>query len=279
MKKIIAAFDGLKYSENTREFALNLAKQTGAHLVGVFMDDFLYNSFKIYELVAKEGVLENNLKKLKEKDEDTRAAAAADFAAACEQYGLEYSVHHDRNIALQELKQESIYTDLLVIDSKETLTHYSEELPTRFIRDLLGDVQCPVLLVRGKFKPLKKIILLYDGEPSSVHAVKMFSYLLPQLKDTDTEVISVKPASTTLHLPYNKLMKEFMKRHCPQAKYTVLNGFAEDEIVTHLKKQPGNTLVVLGAYRRGNVSRWFRESMADILMKETKLPLLIAHNK
>jgi K+-sensing histidine kinase KdpD len=126
---------------------------------------------------------------------------------------------------------------------------------------------------------IDKIILLYDGEPSSVYAIKMFSYLLPQLKYLDTEVVTVKSEKRSLHLPDNRLMKEFMKRHFPNAFYKVMKGYAEDEIVKYLKQQNENTLVVLGAYRRNSVSRWFRESMADILMKELKLPLFIAHNK
>ena len=81
-----------------------------------------------------------------------------------------------------------------------------------------------------------------------------------------------------MHLPDNKLMKEFMKRHYPKTKYTVMKGWAEDEIVKHLKQTSENAPVVMGAYRRGTVSRWFRESMADALMKEVKLPLFIAHN-
>lgn len=279
MKKIIAAFDGLKYSESTRDYAIYLAKQTNTHLVGIFMDDPTYTSYKIYELIAKEGVSEDKLKNFEAKDKSTRHVATEDFEKACQQSGLEYTVHHDRQIAIQELKHESIYTDLLIIDSKETLTHYTEKLPTRFIRDLLIDVQCPVVIVPQKYKPIQKIILLYDGEPSSVHAIKMFSYLLPQLKHLDTEVISVNQVNTTLHMPDNKLMKEFMKRHYPKAKYTVMKGWAEDEIVKHLKQTQENALVVLGAYRRGTVSRWFRESMADTLMKEVKLPLFIAHNK
>jgi hypothetical protein len=107
----------------------------------------------------------------------------------------------------------------------------------------------------------------------------MFSYLLPQLKHLETEVISVKHLDEDAHLPNNKLMKEFMKRHYPKAKYTIMKGWAEEEIVSHLKIQEENTLIVLGAYRRGAVSRWFRESMADILMRNLKLPLFIAHNK
>ena len=278
MKKIIAAFDGLKYSKSTSDYATYLAKQTNTHLVGVFMDDQTYTSYKIYDLITKEAPSEDKLKKFEAKDKAARDTAAEIFEKACQHSGLEYTVHHDRNIAIQELKHESIYADLLIIDSKETLTHYTEKLPTRFIRDLLGDSQCPVLIVPQKYKPVDKIILLYDGEPSSVHAIKMFSYLLPQLKHLDTEVISVKPVNSILHLPDNKLMKEFMKRHYPKAKYIVMKGWAEDEIVKHLKQTSENALVVMGAYRRGTVSRWFRESMADSLMKEVKLPLFIAHN-
>ena len=107
----------------------------------------------------------------------------------------------------------------------------------------------------------------------------MFSYLLPNMMDLETEVISVNQVHTTLHMPDNKLMKEYMKRHYPKAKYTVLKGLAETEIVNYLKPATDNTLVVLGAYRRGSISRWFRESMADVLMREVKLPLFIAHNK
>jgi hypothetical protein len=279
MKKIIAALDGLKYSESTSEYAIYLAKQTNTHLVGLFMDDPTYTSYKIYDLVSKEGVSEDKLKNFEAKDKVTRHAASTKFEKACQQAGLEYTVHHDRNIAIMDIKHESIYSDLLIIDSKETLTHYTEKLPTRFIRDLLSDMQCPVLIVPQKYKPIDKIILLFDGEPSSVHAIKMFSYLLPQLNHLPTEVISVNQVTTTLHMRDNKLMKEFMKRHYPKAKYTVLKGWPEEEIVKHLKQTSENALVVLGAYRRGNVSRWFRESMADILMKEVKMPLFIAHNK
>jgi hypothetical protein len=279
MKKFIAAFDGLKYAASTANCAIALTKHTHAHLVGVFLDDRLYTSYKIYDLVVNEGVSDNRLKKYEEQDKATRAAAADTFEINCQKEKLEYSVHHTPDIAIQELKHESIYADLLVIDANETFTHYKEKPPTRFIRDLLEDVQCPVLIVPGKYKSIQKLVLLYDGEPSSVYAIKMFSYLLPQLKHLETEVITVNPTAKNQHLPDNRLMKEFMKRHFPNATYTVLKGLAEIEIIDHLKKQHSNTLVVLGAYKRGNVSRWFRESMADTLMKQIKLPLFIAHNK
>lgn len=280
MKKIIAALDGLKFSESTKDYAIQLAKQSSAHLVGVFLDDPAYHSYKIYELVKAEGGFsEAKQKRLEEKDTKTRETAVKKFKDACQNAGLAYTVHHDRNIAIQRLLHESIYADLLVIDSSETLTPYHEKIPTGFVRDLLTNVQCPVLVVPHKFKPISKLILLYDGEPSSVHAIKMLSYTLSSLKQNPAEVLSVNPVKQSLHVPDNKLMKEFMKRHFPKATYTVLKGFAETEIINYLKEQKDSPLIVLGAYRRGTVSRWFRASMADVLMKDLKLPLFIAHNK
>lgn len=279
MKKITAAFDGLKFSESAKEFATHLAKLANAHLVGIFLDDFTYHSYKIYDLISKEGVSDKILNKYEGKDKTTRDKAVSNFENACQKVPLNYTVHHDRNIAIQELLHKSIYTDLLIIDSKETLTHYEEKPPTQFIRDLLTDVQCPVLLVPPKYKAIDKIVLLYDGEPSSVYAIKMFSYMFPFLKHLDTEVLTVKNTDQTLHVPDKKLMKEFMKRHFPKATYTTLKGISESEIINHLKEEKENVLVVLGAYRRGMVSRWFRTSMADVLMKEVKMPLFIAHNK
>ncbi len=279
MKKIIAAFDGLKYSASTQAYSIEVARHSDAHLIGIFLDDPAYNSFNTYDLMVKRQLPESSIRDYQARDLATRTAAANDFEKACRQAGISYSIHHNRNVAIQELKHESIYADLLIIDCRESLSIRKQKPPTRFIRDLLAEVQCPVLLVPPKFRAIDKLVLLYDGAPASVYAIKMFSYLLPQFAALEPEVISVNPLNSTLHLPDNKLMKEFMKRHFPSAVYKVSKGWAETEIVRHLQDEGANALLVLGAYSRGTVSRWFHESMADILMRELKLPMFIAHHK
>jgi hypothetical protein len=259
---------------------LDIAQKANTHLVGVFMDDPTYTSYKIYELVEEEGISASKLKLLETRDRDLRATAANDFEKACQEAKIQFSIHHDHKLAMPALKHESIYADLMIIDSKETLTHHLEKPPTRFIKDILGDTQCPVLVVPQKYKPIQKIIMLYDGEPSSVYAIKMFSYIMPAFALLHMEVITVKHIDDTQHLPDNMLLKEYMKRHFSAVKYTVLKGYAEAEIINYLKQGQENALVVLGSNRRNTVSRWFRDSMADSLMKnDIKLPLFIAHHK
>jgi nucleotide-binding universal stress UspA family protein len=279
MKKIIAVIDGLKYSDSTTDYAVYVAKQTGSHLVGVFLDDFTYHSYKVYELVDGSGyVNEEKMARLQKNDDESREEATRKFSIACQEAGINFNVHHDRNIAIHELLHESVFADLLVIESKETFTHYEEKLPTRFVRDLLSEVQCPVLVAPKKFTPYQKAVLLYDGEPASVYAIRTFSYLFSGVFDLDVEVVSVKSIRDTLHVPDNHLMREFMKRHFPKAVFTVLRGDAENEIVNQLKDNNEHLLIVLGAYNRGMVSRWLKPSMADVLMEELNKPLFIAHH-
>lgn len=279
MKKIIAVFDGLKYSESAANYAVYIAKRTGSHLVGVFLDDYTYHSYKVYDVVNERGfVNEEKMAAMDKHDKEMREEAAGKFISLCQATALNYTVHHDRNIAIHELLHESIYADLLVIENRETFTHYEEKIPTRFVRDLLSEVQCPVLVVPKRFNCFDKAVLLYDGEPASVYAIRTFSYVFSGLDELKVEVISVKSINESLHVPDNRLIKEFLKRHFPEAEFTVLRGDAGTEILDRLKGKGENWLIVLGAYNRGMVSRWFRPSMADILIEELNKPLFIAHH-
>lgn len=279
MKKIIAVFDGLKFSNSTRDYAIQMALENNAHLVGLFLDDPFYQSYKVYDLIGEEGgISPEKQKKYIEADTRKRDKASADFETACRTAGIQYTIRHNKEIASQALLQESIYADMLIIGGHETFTNRTEQAPTRFVKDILSEVLCPVMVTPVHFTPFDQLILLFDGQPTSVYAIKMFSYMLPALKEHPARVLSVKPMGQSGNLPDSKLMKEFMKRHFPRATYTIMKGLPEVEIVSYLRKEKLSPLVVLGAYQRGMVSRWFRQSMADLLIKELKLPVFIAHH-
>jgi len=279
MKKILAVFDGYKLSKSTLAYALELTAATDAHLVGVFLDEFIYRTYSVAKIYKSYEKPEEVINQLDEKDKIKRDEAVLQFQKSCEKGKISFSIHRDKNIALQELKFESMFADLIIISEHETFNRFKEKSPTRFMKELLADVQCPVFVAPANYKPIDKIVLLYDGAPSSVYAVKMFSYLLGNYGKVPVEVFSVKNAfMDTLHLPNNKLMREFIKRHFPTATYTVVKGDPEVQIAAWLKNHKENELVVLGAYRRSELSRWFKTSMADILMRDLNSPLFIASN-
>jgi hypothetical protein len=277
-KKFLAVFNGLRFSNSTLEYAIQLTKDTNAFLTGIFLDEFVY-PYDVSPILTSYKSVEESLIRQAAKNKEKKDESVKEFERACSKAGIHYSFHRNVGIAIHELKQEIIFADLVIINGNETFSPFRENPPAPFIKELLRDVQCPVLVAPARFRPIDKITLLYDGAPSSVFAIKMFSYLFGDLGGVPVEVFTVKDVLQGSHLPNNKLMREFTKRHFPKAEYIVEKGNAEDQILGHLRYHKGNELVVLGAYRRSEISRWFKTSMADILMKELDTPLFIAHNK
>jgi nucleotide-binding universal stress UspA family protein len=279
MQKIIAAFDGFNLSQSTLNYAIALTAKANAHLTAVFLDDKTYTRYAIYDLVFQDGVSEEKKATLEQQDVAIRIEAAQKVVTACSQTGISFNVHHDEQNALDELLHETIFADLLIVNSAESFTHYEEKYPSRFLQDLLSNTQTPVFLTPETYKPIEKIVLLFDGTPTSTYAIKQLNYLLPIFNYLPVELITVRNEETQLFIPDSELLKEFLQRHYPVISYTVLNGTASVEIVEHLQKEPLHCLIVLGAYRRSMLSRWFKSSMADALVKAFNFPLFIAHNK
>lgn len=276
MKKFLALFDGLKFSQSTLEYATGLAKQNNAHLVGVFLEEFSYHSYSVYQAVAKEGKDFKELHKLDEKDEMKRRESVIRFEEGCRQADLNFSVHRDKKIARQDLLHESIFADLLIISSYETISRYEEDAPTNFLKEILVNAHCSVLVVPAQYRRTNKLIFLYDGSPASVQAIKMFSYVFEGLQDIPVKVLSVKKEDDSLHLPDNKLMKELIKKHYENVEYTVLTGPARETILTTLKAESPSMIVVTGAYKRSGLSMLLNKSLANNLIAEIKAPIFIA---
>ena len=131
MKKISAAFDGLKFSRGTMEYAIQIASESKALLSGVFLDSFLYHSFQIHEMIGKDGISAVKLKHLLEKDKETRLKSSHVFEKACEKAKIKHIVRHDENFAIMDLIKESIYSDLLLISPDETFSRTKEDRPFR----------------------------------------------------------------------------------------------------------------------------------------------------
>lgn len=278
MKKISAVFDGLKFAESTLAYAVKLAESSKAMLSGVFLESFLYNSYRLDDLIGNQGLSAVKMKHLLEKDKASRLRSAHIFEQACKKAHISYAIHHDRSFSVPEVMKESIYSDLLLISAGETFSHVTDQPPTHFIRELLEGTQCPVLVVPPEYREIEKVVLLYDGKPAAVYAIKMFNYMMPWLRSKPTEIVSVSDTTDTAELPDDALVREFIDCHYPAASYTLLNGDPEEELINYLTSSNKNSLVVLGAYQRGGVSRWFKTSMADLLMKEIDAPLFIAHH-
>lgn len=276
MKKIIAAFDGQRYSEGATKYAIELAKASNSLLVGVFIQDMRYLNYTYSYVWDQPFVDFTAIEESQHEEKEKIDLNIKLFRNSCEELGVHYKVHLDKGVPLQELLRESIFSDLLIIDSHTGFFSIGNEQPSPFLKDLLVDSHCPVLIVPHTYSSFDKLVLSYDGSPSSVYAIKMFSYLFPELDDMPATLISINESSSN-HLNNGTNIKDLLKVHYPNSTAEVLNGSADKELINYLKTRANNAIVIMGAYGRNALSRMFQQSMSNRVIKELNVPVFITH--
>jgi len=149
--------------------------------------------------------------RLKRKDSLTKANGLKRFETECSAAAIRYLIHTD-NFDSNDLIRETIFADLLIIEAHEKFTA-SLQAPSSFIRNLLKNTHCPVLLVPDSFTAIESVTVLYNGDPSSVLALKMFNYLFPNFDDLRTQIIYAQAPGSLNQIPDAQMMKEWGQQH------------------------------------------------------------------
>lgn len=275
-KRIIAAMDGTKFSRGTLDYAIRLAKLSGSEVVGIFLHDMRYLSMT-YSYVWDQPFIDfAAIAEIEAEDLEKIEKNVALFTAECKAQGVEYNIKKEKGVPINELLRESNYADVIIADEHLSFYSLTDETPSPFIKDLLAESRCPVLIVPTTFEYFDKVIFCYDGSPSSTFAMKQFSYIFPELEDINAVVVSVNEGRNR-DVAGGESFADLTRIHFPKAEVEVLNGAPESQLLNYLKVNASNSIVVMGAYGRNAVSRMFEQSMSNKIIRDLNLPMFITH--
>lgn len=277
MEKILLVVFGTAPTANALEFACQLSGMSRSKLAGYFFESSQYAGHPVMKTVHGmpyvETIVASDMPdyeaKRKKMEEHVRL-----FESTCDQKGIRSSVHYLREPVMEEIIAESRFADLIVVDAAASYALATKEEPSPFIKDLLAKSQCPVIIAPSVNTAVEEIVFCYDGSPSALFAMKQFTYLLPELTDTKGTIVQVKKGEVAPE--ERKRLTAWLSRHFNYTEYMLLDGNPEDELVSYLLKKK-HVMVVMGAYGRSTVSRFFRHSHADLLIKTLAYPLFITH--
>lgn len=278
MKKIIVTIDALTYNEHALEYAIGIARRSGGMVLGVFLHDmsYIYADLPgIFDLVPVEY---NNIIKKQHEDHEKLELNLKLFNERCNQENIRHKAHfHDGTDIVNFLVNESVFADILILDEHMSFTNAGAHQLSNFIVDVLEDAHCPVLVVPGKFELVDNVFLCYDGTPSSVHAIKMYSYLFPEWNEKPTTLVTFNSTSSN-HLSSSENIKDLLHQHFSNLIFDVEHEKrAANAVLSFFKLYQENAFVVMGAYGRSQFSRLLKKSLANTIIKEIKVPVFITH--
>jgi len=279
MKKILLAVDATRPNKNALEFACYLGRLTKSKITGVFLENLepkerpvlkqLHRMTSLDWSEEENGVAYNNSREqLIEKNIEL-------FKESCIAREVNYHVHLDRGIPLAELVEETRFADILVTDAAISFHHQFTGIPSLFVREILKTAECPVIVAPERFEAINEVVFTYNGNPSSVFAIKQFTYLFPQFCNTKATIIHCCD-SGEWHGTDKYKFKEWLKDHYTNLQFEVLQGDAGTKLFDSLFAKR-NMFLVMGAYGRNTLSEFFIKNPADFLIKTVTQPIFITH--
>lgn len=271
------ALDAEKPDLQSIAFGCYLARLSGSRLTGIFLENlpaentpgvkFAYGSVFV-ETIGTGDAPERAFKD-RVSTENIRA-----FKAYCEAQDVVYRVHRDQDVPQAELLAESRYADVIITSSGLFATS-PLELPAGLVKELLAKSECPIMIAPHHAEPIDKVLFACDGNASAVFAIKQFTYLFPELRDAELTVLQADEDAEFSETEKEKLYG-YLKEHYSRIDFKDLRGKPEDELFNYTLREE-RACLVMGAFGRNWLSRLFKASTADLMIKVNNLPVFITH--
>jgi len=278
MEKILLAIDSSNMNMNALEFACYLAKLTKSKITAVFLENLVFGEKpvmkQIHGMAYTETIVESDLPDYPEKQKRIQDNIRF-FKQACENRGARWNIHRDKGVPTEDLIKESRYADLLVVSAETSFAKKFERIPTKFVKNILENAECPVVISPESFDAADEIVFAFDGSRSSMIALRQFTYLFPEYRNKKATVLEVSESGSTKVEEKDKVT-EWLNAHYTNTEFVILPGEAKDEIFSYLLNKK-NIFLVMGSYGRSMLSNLFKPSSAKRVMRVLSLPVFIAH--
>lgn len=252
MKKILIAIDSAGLNKETVSFASHLALLTQSRLTAILLDN----------LVPGETVTIG------------QNAEGAPFASFSIEETEEEVLTEAQRVPAAEIVTESRYADLLVVNA-ETFLKSDEGTPSRFVKDILHDAACPVIIAPERFEEIGNIVFCYDGSKSCLFAIKQFSYLFPELGSRRVKVINLIEEAL---LPEEQArVTEWLNYHFSDVEWIGTGSETVQAFFDYLLRKKDD-LVVMGPYGHGLLASFFEPDFETGEIRNTSLPIFVAHS-
>lgn len=273
MKKVIISLDGQHFPKGAFEFVKNINLENKILLAGVFLSPIDYSKLLAY--TGLEGITIMPEWLVKNEDDVLVNKNISLFKEACIAEGIEFRIHKDTDLmAISSLIEETRFADALIISSDLFYANISKQQPNFYLEEVLKRAECPVMLIPENYEEPEQVVLAYDGNESSVFAIKQFAYLFPELAKKETILLSIVQHED--EMPEYSLVTELVASHYPDLKIETLHLKQKKDFAVWLSNKP-NSVVVMGAFARSALSQLFKKSFANDVIHDIKMPIFISH--
>ena len=282
-KRILVVLDPSHDTHVATHYAIEIAKAHDGAVTGLALVD----RKRIDEASAGGGIgAMYYAEKLRHKLEDEVRTEAqkllAEFVEEVEAAGANHTNDHIAEDSVVQAITEDMKTHDLLVAGHESHFYYADpERRTHVLADIVEKGAAATLIAESEYRPIKKVLVVYDGGTAAARALQKFAHLSPFGVDLEVEVFHVRDDGREAQLESERLLggaAAYLESHgfTPITKTSVEGGDPLDRILDRCKSTESD-LIVSGAYSASGIKKFFFGSTAKGLIAKSSVPLFLYH--
>ena len=278
LKSLIVFVDPSPGGESRTRYAVRLAVQHDAHLIGVFivpaawklspLDSYVKGAGAVGEMVARHDRLEH----------EAAAAAIRHFEAVAGRERLSFEFRSIQESRADELvRLHSLHTDLVIVGHPSPGGLPAQQSPA----DLLLETGVPFLIVPDAWESDVVASNILFAWNASREARRAISDALPLMKAAQSvAVLVIDPQKNTAHGEQPGAdVAHYLSRHgvVAHVEERQSDGIAVADVIRDFAVHHQSDLIVLGAYSHARTRQFIFGGVTRSLLGNVQVPILIAH--
>ena len=286
MKKILLCSDGSTFAENTYRYGAWFATQLKAEEVDVLcvtdvrgqQTTSKQNLSGSIGIDASENLLERlvELEHEKAKINHQRAKLVLQAAAkALKAEGVErINLLHETGFLVDCLEKFEASCDLVVLGKRGEAAEFASGHLGANLERIVRSSHKPCLVTSRHFKPIERILIAYDGSPSSQ---KILQFIADSsiFVGLELHIVTVaKSAADETAIAQIESVKQWLKKAGFKSVCSVIEGHSEQAISNYVAEQDIN-LLLMGAYGHSRIRHLVIGSTTAQMLRSSHIPVLL----
>lgn len=284
IKRILVALDAGPDTPIATEYAAEIARRFDAEVAGLVVVDTKHIAAEVGGGGAIGGMYyaEQVRESLRDKSRATARELLDTFEKRLDRNAIRNGERVEEGVPFRRIVEDMNYHDLLVVGRDPRFFLVRPEKRTGTLDEIVKRGLCPVLVVGDVYRPVRRVLIAYDGSAASARTMQRFVQLQPFSTDVKVELLHVCPREAKRVRRESELMLRlaagFVRAHGFEhvSEISLVASDPERAIPAYAEESEADLLVV-GAHSTSAVQRLAFGSTTHAVLRKGATPVFLYH--
>jgi nucleotide-binding universal stress UspA family protein len=273
IKRILVALSGTPFTPSAVKHAIELAKAHEAELTGVTIVDIARMADIEPRPIGGGAVAHDLTEQRVEITKERVEQVVTDFENACRDAGMQHCVVRETGDVMEELMSLWRYHDLTIFGLRGLFEYGVIRRPDDAVTRLIAKGVRPIIAVAEEYRPIKRVLVAYNGSMESAKAMKRFVQLR-LWEDIELKIACFGFADEDAE-PLLTAAATYCRTHGLEPHIESVEGYPEEGLLKHARHWEAD-LVVMGSTARSRIMKLILGDTALHAMQHADMPLFLS---